>query len=321
MRRRELIALGGATVWPRAALAREPGKIYKIGCLTPATGPPPEFREALRQFGWIEGKTVAFVVRQAEGRREQLPEMAADLVRGNVDVIAAVAPTAIRAAMQATATIPIVMAFWGGPDPVQAGIIASYARPGGNVTGVQMQLYVLEGKRLDLLHQAVPGARKIALLVPDVVPHEVQLPPIRHVARERGIELQVVGVKEEGGLEGAFDAMARLGSQALLVMGAPDFARDRKLIIELAARKRLPAMLFSNDSPRDGALIGYSTSREDLLRMVASYIDRILRGARPADLPVEQPTKFELAINLKTARELGLTIPPTLLAYADEIIE
>ncbi|HJQ59463.1 MAG TPA: ABC transporter substrate-binding protein [Vineibacter sp.] len=324
MRRREFIALGAAVVWPPAALAREPGKIYRIGWLTPTAGLPAEFRDALREVGWIEGTTLVFEVRQAEERRERLPDLASDLVRGNVDIIVAVAPAAIRAAKQATTTIPIVMAFWGGPDQdlIQSGIIASYARPGGNITGVQMLLYALNAKRLDLLHQAVPGAQKIAVLVPDRSPgNEVQLPPVRHVAGERGLELQIVDIREHGGYEGAFDAIVKMGPHALLVMDSPEFGRDRKLIIELAARKRVPAMHFTNDSARDGALIGYGVSRKELYRMAASFVDKILKGAKPADLPVEQPTKFELGINLKTAKDLGLTIPPTLLAFAHEVIE
>ena len=320
MRRRELIVLGGAVVWPQAALTREPGKVYRIGWLAPSAGPPAAFRDALREFGWIEGTTVVFEVRQAEDRRERLPDLATDLVRSNVDIILAQAPSAIRAAKQATTTIPIVM-IWGGPDPIQSGIIASHARPGGNITGVQMLLYALDGKRLDLLHQAVPSARKIAVLLHDRPLTEVQLPPVRHVARERGLELQIVDVKEHGGYEGAFDAIVKMGAHALLVMDSPEAGRDRKLIIELAARKRVPAMLFSDDSAREGALMGYAPSRMGLFRVAAQFVDRILKGAKPADLPVEQPTKLVLGINLKTAKELGLTIPPALLAYADEVIE
>jgi putative ABC transport system substrate-binding protein len=322
MRRREFIALGGAVVWPLAALAREPGKIYRIGFLLPSTGLREEFRDALRELGWIEGKTVAFEVRQAEGRRERLPDLAADLVRSNVDIIVAEAPTAIRAAQQATTTIPIVMAFWGGPDLVQSGIIASHARPGGNTTGIDMMLFGLDAKRLDLLHQAVPSARNIAVLTPDRLPgNVVQLPPVQDVARERGLELQIVVVSEQGGYESAFDAIVKTGAQALLVMGGPDFFRDRKLILELASRKRVPAMLTWEAAVREGALITYNNSLPEAFRMAASFVDRILRGAKPAELPIERPTKFRLAINLKTAKELGLTIPPTLLAYADEVIE
>ena len=323
MRRREFIALGGAVLWPLPALTQEPGRIYRIGWLA-AVGLPAEFRDALRDLGWIDGTTVAFEIRQADTRLERLPDLATDLVRSNVDIIVAQAPSAIRAAKQATTTIPIVMAFWGGPDLelIQSGIIASFPRPGGNITGIQMLLYALNAKRLDLLHQAVPGARRIAVLVPDRAPgNDVQLPPVRHVARERGLELQIVDVQEHGGYEGAFDAVVRIGAHALLVMDSPVFRRDRMLIIELAARQRVPAMHFSNDSARDGGLIGYAVGRGELYRMAASFVDRILKGAKPADLPVEQPTKFELAINLKTARALGLTIPPGLFAYAHEVIE
>ena len=320
MLRREFIALGGAALWPIAARA-QPGKIHRIGWLAPTAGLPPEFRAALRELGWIEGTRVAFEVPQAEDQRERLPDLAAALVRSNVDIIAAQAPSAIRAARQATTKIPIVMAFWGGPDLVESGIVASFARPGGNVTGVQMMLFALDGKRLDLLHQALPGARKIAVLIHDRTLAQSQLPPVQHVARERGLELQIVGVREHGGYDGAFDAIGRNGADALLVMDSPDFGRDRAIIFEGAARTRVPAMHFSEDSARAGALMGYGTTRAELYRMAASFVDKILKGAKPADLPVEQPTKYELRINLKTARDLGLTIPPSFLARADEVIE
>ena len=322
MRKREFIALGGLMVWPRPALPQAPNKIYRIGWLGPSTSLPAEFRDALREYGWIDGTTVVFEVRHADDRLDRLPDLAADLVRSNVDVIVAQAPSAIRAAKQATTTIPIVMSFWGGPDLVQSGIIASHARPGGNITGVEMMLYALDAKRLDLLHQAVPSAQKIAVLIRDRAPNnEVQLPPVRNVARKRGLELQIADVREHGSYEGAFDTIVKNGAHALLVMDSPDFRRDRKLIIELAARKRVPAMLFSDDSAREGALVGYSASRADLFRLSARFVDRILKGAKPADLPVERPTKFALGINLKTASALGLTIPPILLAHADEVIE
>jgi putative ABC transport system substrate-binding protein len=320
MRRRALIALGGAVVWPRAALTQVPGKARRIGWLSSLTGLPKELRESLAELGWSEGTTADFEVRHAGGNRERLPELAADLVRSNVDIIVAQAPSAIRAAQQATTKIPIVMAFWGGPDLIESGIVASLARPGGNVTGVQMLLYDLNAKRLDLLHQAVPGARKIVAIVPDRG-NEVQMPPVRQVARERGVELQVVYLSEHAGYESAFDAIVGMGAHALLVTDSLEFRRDRMLIIELAVRRRVPAMHFSQDSARDGALMGYYTSREELNRMAARFVDRILKGANPADLPVEQPTRFELGINLKTAREIGIVIPPTLLARADEIVE
>jgi len=320
MRRRDFIALGGVAMWPQAALTQQVAK-HRIGWLAPTAGIPVEFRDALRELGWIEGSTVVFETRHAEDRRE-LPDLAADLVRSNVDVIVAQAPSAIRAAKRATTVIPIVMSFWGGPDLIQSGVIESYARPGGNVTGVEMMLYALNAKRLDLLHQAVPRARRIAVLVADsALPNEVQLPPVRDVARVRGLELQIVDVSEHGAYERAFDAIVNIGAHALLVMDSPVFRRDRKLIIELAARKRLPTIHFSEDSARDGALLGYGPNRTELFRMAARFVDRILLGAKPADLAVEQPTKFVLGINLKAARELGLAIPPTLLASANEVIE
>lgn len=320
MRRREFIALGGVMVWPLPALPQTPGKIYKIGWLSPSRGLGAEFRDALREFGWIEGTTVAFEVRQ--GPRDRMLDLASDLVRSNVDIILAEAPTAIRAAQQATTTIPIVMAFWGGPDLVQSGIIASHARPGGNITGVEMMLFGLDAKRLDLLHQAVPTARNIAVLTPDLLPGNVMpLVPVRDAAQERGLELQIVVVSEQGGYENAFDSIVKIGAHALLVMGGPDFGRDRKLIIELASQKRVPAMFFSDFHAREGALISYSPSIPELHRMTASFVDRILRGAKSAELPIERPTKFRLVINLKTAKELGLTIPPILLANADEVVE
>jgi len=258
MRRREFISLlsGAAVGWPLAARTQQPGKVYWLGWLTSTTGPPAAFRDALRDFGWLEGKTIAFEVRQAEGRRERLPELAADLVRSNVDVILAVAPTAIRAAMQSTTKIPIVMSWWGGPDLVQSGIITSFARPGGNVTGVHMLLYTLDAKRLDLLHHAVPSVTKIAVLIPDRVLHEVQLPPVLEAGRKSGLELHVIGVTEHGGYEGAFDAIGQIGAGALLVMSSPDFARDRNLIVGLAARRRVPAIYDWGYTAREGGLIG-----------------------------------------------------------------
>ena len=323
MRRREIIVLLGVAAFAGwlSGHAQQPGKVYRIGWLTSTTGPPTAFRDALRDFGWLEGKTIAFEVRQAEGRRERLPEMAADLVRSNVDIILAVAPTAIRAAMQATTKIPIVMSWWGGPDLVQSGIIASFARPGGNVTGIHMLLYTLDAKRLDLLHQAVPSARKIAVLIPDRVLHEVQLPPVLEAGRKSGLELHVIGVTEHGGYEGAFDAIGNIGAGALLVMSSPDFNRDRNLIIGLAARRRVPAIYDSGYNAREGGLIAYGANVAELYRMSASFVDRIFKGANPADLPVEQPTKFELLVNLKTAKDLDFTVPPSLLALADEVIE
>jgi ABC-type uncharacterized transport system substrate-binding protein len=306
---------------PLAARAQQAGKIYRVGWLSPTTGPPAGIRDALRDLGWIDGKTIVFEVRQAEGHRERLPDLAADLARSNVDVILAVAPAAIRAAKQATTKIPIVMSWWGGPDPAQSGIVASFARPGGNVTGVHMLLDDLDAKRLDLLRQAVPSARRIAVLIHGRPLFEPQLPPVRDVARKNGLELHLVDTTEFGGYDGAFDAIAKAGAQALLVMSSPDFNRDRKLIIELAVRRRVPAIYDWGDAARDGGLIGYGATYAELYRLSASFVDRILRGAKPGELPVEQPTKFELVLNLKAAKALRLTLPQSVIARADQVIQ
>jgi putative ABC transport system substrate-binding protein len=317
-RRFLLTSLAGAFAAP---LASEAQQTRRVGWLTPTAGMPIGLRDALRDFGWVEGQTIVFEVRQAEGRREQLPDLAADLIRNSVDVILASAPAAIRAAKQATTKIPIVMSWWGGPDLVQSGIIASFARPGGNVTGVHMVLQALDAKRLDLLREAVPSARTVAVLIHGRSLFEPQLPPVRDVARKIRLDLHLVDTTELGGYEAAFDAIAKASAQAVLVMSSPDFNRDRKLIIELAARRRVPAVYDWGDTARDGGLIGYGATFAELYRLSASFVDRILRGAKPADLPVQQPTKFELVINMKTAKALGLTIPRSLLLRADHVIE
>ena len=303
-----------------AAKAQRDVRVYRIGWLSPTTGPRPTFREALRELGWIEGKTIAFEIRSAEGQRERLPALATELVGANVDVIVAVAPAAIRAAKQVTTKIPIVMAWWGGDDLAESKIVASFARPGGNITGVHMMLTTLDAKRLDLLHRAVPQARKIAALIHDRELFAPQLLPVREVAQKAGLELLVVNTREnDRGYDGAFEAIARAGAGALLVMGSPDFARDRKRIMELAARWRLPAIYA--DGARDGGLMTYGATEEELDRQVASYVDKILKGANPGDLPIEQPTRFRFVINLKTAKAIGLTMPQSLVLQADQVID
>ncbi len=324
MARRLFLALALAfavLLAPLVAAAQQAAKIYRVGWLTPTTGPPAGIRDAFREMGWIEGKTFVFEVRQAESHRERLPELAADLVRSNVDVILASAPAAIRAAMDATTKIPIVMSWWGGPDLVQSGIIGSFARPGGNVTGVHMLLSSLDAKRLDLLRQTVPSSRKIAVLIHGRSLFEPQLPPIRDTVQRSGLELHIVDTIELGGYEAAFAAIAKVGADALLVMSSPDFNRDRQLIIDLAAKWRVPAIFDWGDTARDGALISYGAKLEELHRLSVRYVQRIRGGAQPGELPVAQPTRFELVINLKTAKALGLAIPQSLLLRADEVIQ
>ncbi len=324
MKRRDAFLVPLVIGAPSLGWTQQAGKTYRIGWLgTAALGPRPTFRAALREMGWIEGKDFVFEVRiAADGQSEQLPVLAADLMRANVDVVVAVAPSAIRAAKLATTKTPIVMAFWGGSDLVESGIVASLARPGGNITGVHMLLQTLDAKRLELLHHAVPNAKRIAVLIHDRQAFEPQLPPVREVARQAGLELVIVNTRDgDRGYDGAFEAINRAGAQALLVMGSPVFQRDRKLISDLAARWRMPAIVGSRSSAQDGLLMAYGTIEEELDRQAARFVDRILRGANPGDLPIEQPTKFELVINLKAAKTLGLTIPQSLLLRADEVIQ
>lgn len=307
-----------ASGWARGQGAE---KLYRVGWLSPTTPTPrTPFRETLRELGWVEGKDIVLVPRGAEGDRNRLPALAMELAAANVDVIVAVAPSGIRAARQVTARIPIVMAWWGGPDLVQSGMVQSYARPGGNVTGVDMLLSVLDAKRLEILLRAVPSARKIAVLIHDPRQFEPQLPPVREVARAAGIEIVIVDTQESSrGYHGAFEAARRGGAEALLVMSSPDFGRDKKEIAEFALRFRIPAI--QAEGAPEGALVTYGVVYEELDRRVANFVHRILRGAKPADLPVEHPTRFRLALNLKTARSLGITIPYSLVVQADQTIE
>jgi putative ABC transport system substrate-binding protein len=311
---------GSLLAAPLAAEAQRTG-IHRVGWIAPFGDLRPSFREAMRELGYIEGKTVAFETRNADGNYDQMPDLAAELVRSKVHIIVAVAPAAIRAAKDATSSIPIVMAYWGGPNLVESGVIASFTRPGGNVTGVHMLASALEPKRLELLVQAVPAAKKIAVLSHDGTLFEPQLIGLRSVAPSLRVELRVVPVREAEGYEGAFDAIAGVGAGALVVPTAPKFERDRKLIFDLAARRRVPAIYFWGSHATEGGLMGYGPNRAEMDRQAARAVDRILKGAKPGDLPVEQPTKFELVINLKTAKALGLTIPPALMQRADQVIE
>jgi putative ABC transport system substrate-binding protein len=326
--RRSVLAAGslalaaGALMAPRIARAQPAERMRRIGWLSGTENLRPTLSDALRELGWVEGRNISVETRNAQGQRERYASMAKDLVAAKVELIAAVAPGAIRAAMQASNEVPIVMAWWGGPDLVEAGVIASYARPGGNVTGVDMLLSVLDAKRLDVLHQAVPKATKIAVLIHGRQMFEPQMPAVREVARKAGLTLEMADTGDNASAyDAAFDTIARTQCQALLVMGSPGFARDRMLIIERAARARVPAIYAAASNAREGGLMSYGTTPKELDRQVARQIDKILRGAKPGDLPVEQPSRYEMAINLSTARTLGLVIPPALLVQADEVID
>ena len=325
--RRSLLAGGaaltaGALMAPCTSLAQTAERMRRVGWLSGTENVRPTLSGAWRELGWIEGRNIGFETRNAEGQRERYEPMAKELVAAKVEIIVAVAPGAIRTAMQATNEIPIVMAWWGGPDLVEAGIIASYARPGGNVTGVDMLLSGLDAKRLDLLRQAVPKATKIAVLIHGRQMFEPQMPAVREVARKAGLTLEMADTGDSSSAyDAAFETIVRTQCQALLVMASPSFGRDRKLIIERAARARVPAIYAAASNARDGGLMSYGTTALDLDRQVARQIDKILRGAKPGELPVEQPSRYELVVNLATARALGLVIPQALLLQADQVIE
>ncbi len=321
--RRTFLAGTGAVLLaaPFAAEAQQAGKVYRVGWLATFTEPRITFREAMRELGYVEGKNVAYEVRRSESRFDELPRLATELITAKVDVIVAIAPAAIRAAKQASNSTPVVMAFWGGPDLVESGVIASFARPGGNVTGVHMLTSELDSKRLELLRQVVPTAKKIAVLYTRPL-FEPQLIFLRRTAPSLGVQLAVIGVGDESrGYEIAFESMVREGVEALVVPSSPKLFQDRKSIIPLAAKYRIPAIYEWSVSAADGGLMAYGPTLAEMDRQSAKLVDKILKGAKPGDLPVEQPTKFELVINLKTAKALGLTIPPSLLQRADEFIQ
>ena len=309
---------------PLAADAQQRGKIYRVGFLAgraPIPSAEEAFRRGLRELGWVENQNIAIEYRWAEGKLDRLPDMAAELVRLKVDLIVAVATPSILAAKHASTAIPIVMVGVG--DPVGIGIVASLARPGGNVTGVS-HLVGLEilGKRLELLKEAVPNAARVAVLWNPTNPLEVvafrqgQVP-----ARALGVTLQSIEVRELKDFENAFAAVTRERAGALLVFEGPLANTYRRQIVDLAAKHRLPAMYGFREFVDEGGLMSYGTHLPDLYRRTAVYVDKILKGARPADLPVEQPTRFELVVNLKTAKALGLTIPQSVLIRADHVIQ
>jgi putative ABC transport system substrate-binding protein len=305
--------------------AQPAGKVYRIGWITPGAPSPSTvpvlevFREELRGLGWAVGQNIVMERRDAGGRLEGLPDLAAELVRLKVDAIIAVSPPAIEAARDATKTIPIIMAF--ADDPVARGFVASLARPGGNITGLALEAGDLNAKRLELLREALPGVTRIAFLAWTASPYTVGvIEKVQGAARPLGIQLQVVGVQEAALYDAAFAAMAREHARGLFVQSNPVFFRDHRRIVALAARHRLPTLCEWREMAEAGCLMSYGANLPVLFRRVAIFVDKILKGAKPADLPVEQPTTFELVINLRTAKALGLTIPQSVLVRADELI-
>jgi len=329
MQRREFIGLiGGAAAWPLAARAQQPaGRVYRVGYLS--IGAPEQtlyatkaFEEGLRSHGYRIGENVVIEYRFANAEIERLPALAADLVRIGVDIIiAAGGNPATDAAMKATTIIPIVMTTV--VDPVSAGIVASLARPGGNVTGLAVDAGgEILGKRFELLKETLPNLSRLGILFnPDVAVNRSRLTSMAEPARVLGLTLVPVEARGLNALEQAFAIMVKERAQAFVVQGDSVTFNYRGQIAEMALRNRLPAASVQRELAEAGFFLSYGADLRDLYRRSAFFVDRIFRGAKPADLPVEQPTKYELVINLKTAKALGIIVPPTLLTRADEVIE
>jgi putative tryptophan/tyrosine transport system substrate-binding protein len=326
LKRRQFITLlgGAAVAWPLAAWAQQTGRLPTIGFLV--SGTPSSHGQwvaalvqRLRELGWVEGRTIAIEVRWAEGRNERLGEIATEFVRLKVDVIVTHSAAPVLAAKQATSVIPIVFAVAG--DPVSTGLVASLARPGGNVTGLSVQQTDLAGKRLELLRDVVPGLRRLAVMANVDAPAALQeMGEVQAAARMLGLNVATFEIRRAEDIAPVFEALKR-GADPLYICNDPLVNTNRIRINTLANTARLPTMFGFRELVEAGGLMSYGPNFPELFRRAADLVDKILRGAKPGDIPVEQPTKFELVINLKTANALGLEVPPTLLARADEVIE
>jgi putative tryptophan/tyrosine transport system substrate-binding protein len=327
MNRRDLISLlgGAAAAWPLAARAQQPTKIPRIGFLgavTPEDFPHLEnaFRNGLGELGYVEGRNLVIEYRWAEGKAERLPELAADLVGLRVDAIFCITSAAARAAKNATTTIPVV--FVGVSDPVKYGLVAGLARPGGNMTGLGHFTPELNGKRLELIKEAVPGLRHVAVLWnTGNESHEEQLRDLASPAQILGMRLHPAGIDRPEDLEGAFQAMVKARAEALMVLASSLTHRHLRQIAALAVRHKLPSIMEFSEFTAAGGLLMYGPTWAGMFQRGGVLMGKILKGASPAELPVEQPTRFAFFVNIRTAKALGLTVPPTLLARADEVIE
>jgi len=329
MKRREFITLlgGAAVAWPLAAQAQQPERMRRIGVLWHAASAEDEavylgaLREGLAELGYVEGRNIVLENRFPAEQRERFISLAAELVQLKPDVLVAVSRPAAMAAQRATTTIPIV--FSVVPDPVGDKLVKSLARPGGNITGLSNMALDLSAKRIELLKEMVGGLSRVALLVNagDADGARRYVKQTQAAAGPLGITIEPVEVRGLGEIPRAFSRIDQLNVNGLVVTADSLFTVERKHIIQLALERRLPTMMHSRETAQAGALMSYAPSYVLMLRRTAVYVDKILKGVRPADLPVEQPTKFELVINLKTAKALGITVPPSLLARADEVIE
>ncbi len=329
MRRREFVRLlGGATAaWPLVARAQQPERMRHIGLLMPFTEDNPvgqarlaAFLQGLQQLGWADGRNVRINTRWGAGDADLIRTYARELVAEGPDVVMAFTSAAVAPLRQATRAVPIVFAVVA--DPVGAGYVESLARPGGNVTGFAAQEYALSGKSLELLKEIVPQVTRVAVLRDSAIAAGPgQFGALQAVAPSFGVELRPVDLLDPGEIERGIGAFAKGSNNGLIVSGSPSATLHRHLIITLAARHRLPAVYYDRFFVTGGGLISYGPDYLDQCRRVASYVDRILKGEKPADLPVQAPTKYELVINLKTARALGLDVPPAVLVRADEVIE
>ena len=326
MNRRTFLAGTGAVLLaaPLAAEAQPAGKVPRVGFLTAfAASDVPQwragFRQGLRDFGYTEGRNIVIEYRYAEGRPERLPGLAAELVRLKMDIIAAETTPASLAVQHATTTIPIVMTLVA--DPVESGLISSLARPGGNITGLSLQLPDIAAKRLQLLRDVVPGVSRVGILWNSASPiTPPQFRAAQAAAQILGIQLESLGVRVPDDFETAFQAASRRGTGALLILDDFFLTRHLTQIAKLTIKARLPAMAGVTGFAEAGVLVSYGPNFADITRRAVTYVDKILKGAKPGDLPIEQPTKFELVVNLKTAKILGLTIPQSVLQRADEVI-
>jgi putative tryptophan/tyrosine transport system substrate-binding protein len=326
-RRTFLMALGAsALAAPLGSFAQQPPtKVPRIGLLSPFSPSDTAlwhqaFRQGLRDLGWVEGKNISIEYRYAEGRNDRLPDLAADLVRLKVDIIFVDSTSPALASKNATRAIPIVMA--SGGDTVASGLVESLARPGGNITGLDQMSPELGGKRLELLKEIVPKLSRVAVLWnPQHQASTLNWKGLQLPARQLGVQLHSLEVRSPGDFAKAFEDATKTRAGALAIMPDPVFVTNLKRLADLAAKSRLPSIFHLREFVDSGGLVAYGPDRADLFRRAATYVDKILKGAKPGDLPVEQPTKFELVINLKTAKALGLTIPPSLLGRADEVIQ